>query len=46
MRTRSPLEAEEASANFPSADALMKPGAESDGTFTTSPSNVPKVAPF
>ena len=36
-----PPAADEASANLPSAQALMKPGADSEGTSTTSPFMVP-----
>ena len=39
--TREPPAAADASANLPSAAALMNPGALSDGTSTTSPSKTP-----
>merc|ERR1719238_2030512 len=41
VKTRLPPKAEETSGNLPSAAALMKPGADNDGTFTTSPSSTP-----
>jgi peptide methionine sulfoxide reductase MsrB len=43
IKTKSPSRASETSAKWPSAAALMKPGAFKEGTSTTSPSKTPDV---
>merc|ERR1712130_80770 len=45
VRTRLPSAKAEMSGKFPSAAALINPGAESDGTSTTSPSKMPNPSP-